>query len=166
VRKSDTCQLGTHLERELSASQVLTLESEAAALRDHALDATSTFFVITRFMAPEPLIVYCNKAVAEQHGFSREELVGQPIRVLTQWVSGNPTYASDVATALRHRRTFQYKDEVTRRDGSTFWLGVAIRPIFDDAGRLTHSVAVGADITAKREENHKRQSCKTSSWRK
>jgi hypothetical protein len=57
VRKNDTCQLGTHLERELSAPQVLTLESEAAALRadnatlreqlalrDHALNATSTFF--------------------------------------------------------------------------------------------------------------------------
>jgi signal transduction histidine kinase len=40
---------------------------------------------------------------------------------------------------------------VSRRDGSTFWLGVSIRPLYDEHGRLTHSVAVGADITAKRE---------------
>ena len=59
--------------------------------------------------------------------------------------------------ALRAGRTFRYEDEVTRRDGSTFWLGVAIRPIFDAAGRLTHSVAVGADITAKRQESNKKQ---------
>src|ERR1700726_1753064 len=49
------------------------LESEAASLRadnaalreqltlrDQALDATPTFFVIARQAAPEPIIVYCN----------------------------------------------------------------------------------------------------------
>jgi signal transduction histidine kinase len=39
-----------------------------------------------------------------------------------------------------------------RPDGGTFWLGLSIRPIFDDVGRLTHSVSIGADITAKRQE--------------
>jgi len=153
-----------------TARRALKLESEAAvlrsdnatlreqlALRDHALDATSTFFVIAQFTAPEPLIVYCNKVVADQHGFAREELIGQPVRILAQWVGGNSNYASDVAAALRSGNTFHYEDEVTRRDGSTFWLGVAIRPIFDGAGRLTHSVAVGADITAKRMEAHKKE---------
>jgi PAS domain S-box-containing protein len=152
------------------AHQQLQLESEAAtlradnatlreqlALRDHALDATSTLFLITQFTLPEPLIVYCNKAVADQHGFTREELIGQPVRILTQWVGSNSTYASDVAAAMRAGHTFHYEDEVARRDGSTFWLGVAIRPIFDDTGRLTHSVAVGADITAKREEFRKKE---------
>jgi PAS domain S-box-containing protein len=153
-----------------TARRALKLESEAAvlrtdnatlreqlALRDHALDATSTFFVIAQFTAPEPLIVYCNKVVADQHGFDREELIGQPVRILTQWVGGNANYASDVAAALRAGHTFHYEDEVTCRDGSTFWLGVAIRPIFDSTGRLTHSVAVGADITAKRMEAHKKE---------
>jgi PAS domain S-box-containing protein len=152
------------------AHQELKLECESAtlraenatlreqlALRDHALDATSTLFVITQFTVPEPLIVYCNKAVADQHGFTREELIGQPVRILAQWVGSNSHYASDVAAAMRAGQTFHYEDEVTRRDGSTFWLGVAIRPIFDDAGRLTHSVAVGADITAKREEIRKKE---------
>jgi PAS domain S-box-containing protein len=152
------------------AHPALTLESEAAALRadnarlreqlalrNHALDATTTFFVITQFRAPEAVIVYCNRAVADQHGFTREELIGQPVRILTQWVASNSNYASDVATAMRAGQTFHYEDEVARRDGSTFWLGIAIRPIFDDTGRLTHSVAVGADITAKRIEIHKKQ---------
>jgi PAS domain S-box-containing protein len=153
-----------------TTQQALKLEYEAAALRadnaalreqlalrDHALDATTTFFVITHFTAPEPLIVYCNKVVAEQHGFTREELIGQPVRILTQWVGRNSNYASDVAAAMRAGHTFHYEDEVARRDGSTFWLGVAIRPICDDTGRLTHSVAVGADITAKREEIRKKE---------
>jgi PAS domain S-box-containing protein len=130
---------------------------EQLALRDHALDATSTYFVITQFTDPKPLIVYCNKVVAEQHGFTREELIGQPTALLRQWVGGNTRYSADVKAAMLAGETFRYEDEVTRRDGSTFWLGVAIRPIFDAVGCLTHAVAVGADITVKREEMRKKQ---------
>jgi PAS domain S-box-containing protein len=150
--------------------RLLRLESEAAdlraenamlreqlALRDHALDATSTFFVITQFMIPEPLIVYCNRAAAEQHGFRREELLGKPVSILTQWVGHNANYLSDVEAAMLAGHTYRYEDEVTRRNGTTYWLGMAIRAIYDHTGRLTHSVAVGADITAKREEGQKKQ---------
>jgi PAS domain S-box-containing protein len=121
------------------------------ALRDHALDATSTFFVIAEYRVPEPIIVYCNRAVAEQHGFKPEELIGQPVRVLRQWVNQEATYLAEVEATLRAGRTYLREDQITRRDGSTYWLGIAIRPIFDADGRFTHSVSMGADITAKRE---------------
>jgi PAS domain S-box-containing protein len=127
------------------------------ALRDHALDATPTFFVITRQESPAPIIVYCNKIVAEQHGLVREELIGKPITLLTQWVSHNAKYLAEVRAGLRAGQTVHYEDEVTRPDGSTFWLGVSIRPLYDSEGRFTHSVAVGADITAKRIETRKKQ---------
>jgi len=146
-----------------SESELLTLRAEnevlraQLALRDHALDATPSFFVITRQEDPVPVIVYCNKVVAEQHGYPREELIGKPITFLTQWMGRNPGYFQDLEAALRAGRTFQYEDEVTRRDGSTFWLGVSIRPLYDAAGRVTHAVAVGADITAKRIESRKKQ---------
>jgi PAS domain S-box-containing protein len=146
------------------------LESEAASLRadnaalreqltlrDQALDATPTFFVIAKQMAPEPIIVYCNKMVADVHGFRRDELIGRGISTLTQWVSRDVNYVSDVDAALRAGRTFHYESEVARQDGSKFWLGVSIRPIFDRSGHMTHSVSMGADITAKREEIRKKQ---------
>jgi PAS domain S-box-containing protein len=150
------------VERDSTAGRLLQLEAENAtlreqlALRDHALDASSIFFVITRISAAEPLIVYCNKVVADQHGFRPDELVGKPIGILTQWAAGNTHYLADVNAAQLAGRTFHYEDEVTRRDGSTYWLGVSIRPLFDTGGRWTHSVAVGADITAKRIEAHKK----------
>jgi PAS domain S-box-containing protein len=162
-------------ERDSIAGRLLQLEAEAAslrvdaaalrtdnatlreqlALRDHALDASSIFFVITRISAAEPVIVYCNKVVAAQHGFRPDELVGKPIRILSQW-AGNAHCVADVNAAQLAGRTFHYEDEVTRRDGSTYWLGVSIRPLFDAGGRWTHSVAVGADITAKRIESQKK----------
>ena len=134
-----------------------TLLRAQLALRDHALDATPSFFVVTRLETPAPIIVYCNKIVADQHGIAREELIGKPISLLTQWLVHNADNLAEVEAALRAGRSFHYEDEVMRPDGSTFWLGVSIRPLFDDAGRLTHSVAVGADITAKRSEKLKKQ---------
>ena len=127
------------------------------ALRDHALDATSSFFVIAKLEPPVPIIVYCNKVAAEQHGYSREELIGQPVTLLTQWVGNNPNYLGEVLASLREGRTFHYEYEVARPDGSRFWLGISIRPLYDAQGHLTHSVTVGADITSKRAEGLKKQ---------
>jgi PAS domain S-box-containing protein len=144
-----------------SAAAALRADNEALraqlALRDHALDGTASFFVITRQEHPAPIIVYCNKIVAETHGYIREELIGKPVTLLTHWVGRHPSYMEEVQAALRAGRTAQYEEEVTRPDGSTFWLGVSIRPLYDSAGRFTHSVAVGADITAKRIETRKKQ---------
>jgi PAS domain S-box-containing protein len=130
---------------------------EQLTLRDQALDATPTFFVIARQMAPEPVIVYCNQVVADEHGVRRDELIGRGISALTQWVSRDLNHVSDMNTALYAGRTFHHEGEVTRRDGSKFWLGVSIRPVFDRSGRVTHSVSMGADITAKRQETLKKQ---------
>jgi PAS domain S-box-containing protein len=144
-------------------AEVLALRTDNEALRayvslrDHALDATPTFFVIMKQATPAPIIVYCNKIVAEQHGFEREEVIGKPITLLTQWVGRNPNYLSEVQTAFRAGETVHYEDEVIRPDGSRFWLGVSIRPLYDSTGHITHSVIVGADITAKRSEMRKKQ---------
>lgn len=149
-----------------SASQQAEMESlraanaalkEQLALRDHALDATSSLFVITRQTGPEPIIVYCNKAIADQHGFAREELLGKSVALLTHLRQSNPENRPSIIAALRAGDTYNYEDEVTRRDGSRFWVGISLRPIFDATGQLSHAVGIGADITAKREEARKKQ---------
>jgi PAS domain S-box-containing protein len=158
------------LPREDQARRFAELESAAAALRadnevlraqlalrDHALDATPSFFVITLQADPVPIIVYCNRIVADAHGYVRDELIGKPVTLLTQWVGRNPNSMAEVQMALRAGQTVHFEEEVTRPDGSTFWLGVSIRPLYDREGRITHTVAVGADITAKRIETHKKQ---------
>jgi two-component system, NtrC family, sensor kinase len=152
---------GQRIEASGAESDVLRAENNALraelALRDLALDATPSFFLITREQSPAPIIVYCNRVVAEQHGYRREELIGQPISLLTQWIGGNPNHSAEVHAKLRTGVAVHYEDEVTRPDGSKFWLGISVRPLFDAAGRLTHAVAVGADITAKRIESFKKQ---------
>jgi PAS domain S-box-containing protein len=168
-QRADEHRIGAR-DCEATARRLFELEAEAIhlrginvtlqtqlALRDHALDATSSFFVIAKLEKPAPIIVYCNKIVADQHGLAPEELIGKPITLLAQWVGHNPNYQAQVEAALRAGQTFQYEDEMSRPDGSTFWLGVSIRPLHDSSGRLTHCVAAGADITAKRLERLKKQ---------
>jgi PAS domain S-box-containing protein len=130
---------------------------EQLALRDQALDATPTFFVITKIGSAEPVIVYCNKAVAEHHGYTREELIGKPVTLLTRFAGQTPEHERAVVSALQSGRAFNFEEEVSRRDGTTFWVGVSLRPLRDSTNEVSHAVAIGADISSKREETRKQR---------
>ena len=137
---------------------------EQLALRDHALDATQSLFTIIRVIQGEQVndperhvIAYCNNAVADQFGLCREDVVGLDAGMLSQSNSRNKDYQSRLSATLRAGATFRYEDEVLRKDGSAFLLGMTMTPIFDRTGSLTHAVIIGADITSRREEARKKQ---------
>ena len=130
---------------------------EQLALRNHALDATHSFFVITELDGERHRIAYCNKIVADQIGAPRESMIGRDADVLTKWDVRNENYLPSLNAALRAGRTFHYEDEVIGDNGKTALLGVTITPIFGRDQTLTHAVVIGADITAKREEARKKQ---------
>ncbi len=136
-------------EEPLSGDRLLQLQSEVEALRresiifraqlelrDLALDATPTRYIVVDHRGPEPIIVYCNKSVAQQHGFRREELIGQSIKLIAQWDRGDPSIPARIMEALAAGQTFRYEHEVVRPDGSCFWVGVAVVPIMDGSGTL------------------------------
>jgi PAS domain S-box-containing protein len=147
----------------LPAEELAALRADNAALRsrlalkEQALDAMPTHFLIASYGPSGPTIAYCNNVVAEHHGLCREELMGKSITVLSRAVEGNSSDATIDAAALRAGKTLHHENEVTRPDGTTFWLGRSVRPLFDGSGVMTHSVSLGADITAKREEMRKKQ---------
>jgi PAS domain S-box-containing protein len=130
---------------------------EQLALRDLALDGIQTTFVIADRTTPEPTILYCNKIVGQMLGVRAEELIGKSISVITQNnISMKPDFVGDNAI-LSAGQKISYEAEVRRPDGSTFWRGVTVVPIFDSDGILIRSVAMAADITAKREAAQQKQ---------
>lgn len=146
------------LEAEVAALRATNAElREQLSLRDLALDSASSFFVIARLTEGEPIMVYCNRAVAEQHGCAREELIGRTMESMHQWSRRDPQHRAKVNAALRAGKPYLYENEVQRPDGSSYWVGISIQPVLDAEGRLTHSVTIGADITAKREEALKKR---------
>jgi PAS domain S-box-containing protein len=153
------------LEAEVAALRTQNASlSEELTLRDHALDATSSLFTIIRVIKSEIggqeryVIAHCNRAVAEQFGLHRADLVGQDAFAATsQWSRRDNAYRARLSTTLHSGATYQYEDEVPRKDGSKFVLGMSMTPIFDLNGSLTHAVVIGADITHKREEERKKR---------
>jgi len=124
---------------------------EQLALRDLALDGIQTTFVVADRTTPEPIILYCNKITAQLMGLRPDELIGRHLSVLvSNNVSVSPNFREDRAV-LSSGKKISYESEFKRPDGSTLWRGVTVVPIFDADGNLIRSVAMGADITAKRE---------------
>lgn len=126
-------------------------------LRDTALDAGSSHFRIVDAKLESRPIVYINRACANAHGYEPNELLGQSIRMLTIREREDESVRALLRRRLANGETVRTESEVIRRDGSTFWAGLATTPVRSSQGEITHYVTVGADITARREAECKRQ---------
>jgi PAS domain S-box-containing protein len=124
-------------------------------LRNAALDAASTNFLIIEATGEDRRIVYANRAVAEQYGYTgAHEVIGQPMVNFMGRFADSPQIAAARA-ALAEGRSARAEIEMARRDGSTFWVGFSTMPLRNHLGEITHFVSLGADITARREAARK-----------
>jgi len=125
-------------------------------LRDAALDAGSSHFMLVSACDPIHPIVYVNRTLARDHGFEPEELLGQSVAILRPKDSDGPQLRA-IADRLRRGEVVRDELEVIRRDGSTFFAGFTITPLRNRLSQITHYVAVGADITVRKEAERKRE---------
>jgi len=124
---------------------------ESLDLRNAALDAASTHFLIVDARQKDRPIVYANRAVAENHGYaSAHELIGKSVNTLLG-VAIDDEKIQEARALLAEGRTARSEMEITRPDGSKFWVGFSSTPLFNEFGENTHHVSLGADITARRE---------------
>jgi PAS domain S-box-containing protein len=119
---------------------------EALRLRDRALAAAPNAIVITEPAPPSVRIVDVNPAFEAMTGYTREEVIGQDIRMLF-----GP--GTDPHVGRRIGEAIAAGDDVTetllnyRKDGSPYWIELHVAPVRDDAGALTHLVGIQTDIT-------------------
>ena len=84
--------------------------------------------------------------------------------MLTQWNVRNASYRPRLSAALHAGEIFHYEDEVTRKDGTTFLVGVSTTPIFDEAGGSpTRSPSAPTSPESARRPARSRSSRKSSS---
>jgi PAS domain S-box-containing protein len=146
----DLSQLQARLAAESAERERLRRELE---IRSCALDAAATHFIIGDTTKPNWPVVYMNRAIAQDYGYEPSELIGggptaffssdlNPVQLegIIEAVTGD---GREVRTELRARR----------KDGSIFWVGFCITPVKDAAGIVTHCVGIGADITARIEQD-------------
>jgi len=120
-------------------------------VRNCALDAAASHFIIGDATRPGWPVVYVNRAIVREYGYEPSELLGKGPNVLLPQTL-NRIQLKEVMEALRSGHEVRTELRGRRKDGSIFWVGAFIAPVKDGAGRITHYVGVGADITARLEQ--------------
>lgn len=93
------------------------------------------------------VIEYVNPRFVEATGYSREEVLGQHVSVL----SALP--AEEDATlweTLRAGETWRGEVKGRRKDGEVYWLLASVSPIRAEDGTVTHFLGVNLDVTERK----------------
>ncbi len=136
----------------LDVSHVLTRSSQAeAVLRvwERALATVTSGILITDVNRPDMPIIYCNAAFERMTGYTPAETLGRNCRFL-QGPDTDPADVAEIREAVAARQGCQVVLLNYRKDGTPFWNELAITPLYDPAGRLTHYIGMITDVTGRK----------------
>lgn len=133
---------------------------EALRLRDRAIAASNNGIVIADARLPDQPIVYCNPAFEKLTGYSQAEILGRNCRFL-QGSDTDPAAVNVIRQALRQQQSCQVVLKNYRKDGTSFWNQLAISPVSDRSGQVTHFIGVQSDISYRIEAQEALQQAKT-----
>lgn len=94
-------------------------------------------------------IEYANPRFTELTGYTLEEVQGRNPRLLRSGETSEDDYRRLWET-ITHGGEWRGEFHNRRKDGSLFWEYASISPIVDEAGRVTHFLAVKEDITERK----------------
>ncbi|MGQ0711468.1 MAG: EAL domain-containing protein [Rhodoferax sp.] len=121
--------------------------AEQARLALHALGAISQGVVISD---AEGLTLSVNRAFEQLTGYGAAELIGRNCSLL-QGPATDAATVEAIRQALRTPASIACELLNYRKDGSPFWNELAISPIHDEHGELSHFVGTHRDITHRKE---------------
>ncbi|HXW30388.1 MAG TPA: ATP-binding protein [Xanthobacteraceae bacterium] len=115
----------------------------AAAI--NSMNAGVTITDVTRADYP---VVFINPGYTRLTGYSREEIIGHPCRLLTgQDVNHEDVKRAKIAIAEDRPMTMTINKH--RKDGSAFWSEIQLSSIRNDAGSVQFFISVQSDVTAR-----------------
>lgn len=129
-------------------------ELEQGALLERAIQATTCSFTISDATDPEFPLLWVNPAFTITTGYPAEEVIGQNCRFL-QGPDTDPAQVQEMRTALAAGRDVTVVLLNHRKDGTPFWNQVALSPVRDSAGSLTHFVGAQTDVTERVEADRR-----------
>ena len=95
---------------------------------------------------PDGVIMSWNPAAERMYGYSAEEIVGQPVTVLSP-----PGHAGEIKEILdkigRGERVLHQETVRRRKDGTIFPVSVTVSPVYDEGGRLVGASSIARDIS-------------------
>ena len=146
-----THQLVTARTRAYAAAQAMTHELRASEERYRRIVETAGEGIW--LLDANQRVVFVNPRILEWLGTTDDEMQGQPIE---GWMHADDVETCCVAleaavgAAAFDDTSDQVELRLRRRDGSTMWVSLSLRPIFDDDGHATGSLGMLTDIDQRR----------------
>ena len=114
-------------------------------------DATESVLITdSELDEPGPRIVYANPGFQAMTGYDLDDVVGETPRIL-QGPETDAELLDELRVLLEEGDSFFGETINYRKDGTPFVNEWSISPVYDDAGTVTHYVAVQRDITTRKE---------------
>jgi PAS domain S-box-containing protein len=125
-------------------------------LLETAVSRLNDIVVITEVRSGDvgsPRVVFVNDAFERLTGFSRAEAMGQSVMLL--WGSTHQqAELQRIRAAMDRKQPVRTEISVRSKSGAPLWLELDIAPIAGETGKFTHWVAVGRDISERRQQQH------------
>ena len=124
-------------------------EADLRLLR-RAVGSSGNGIVIVDALDAEQKLVYVNPAFERMTGYRADEVLGRSYRILLSEEHDSGTWEK-FRHAIASGRDMRAEElRSVRKDGTLFWNEVAMTPVHDRNGRLTHYVAILNDITERK----------------
>jgi PAS domain S-box-containing protein len=94
-------------------------------------------------------IIYVNGAFTKMTGYAKEEVIGKSPRIL-QGPLTSKSELGKLQLSLQKGEPCEIEIVNYRKNGEKFWLSLAIAPVTDNRGRVTHFISIQRDITERR----------------
>jgi PAS domain S-box-containing protein len=114
-----------------------------------AVEMTRMPMVLTDPNQPDNPIVFANHAFQDLTGYAQEEIVGRNCRFL-QGAETDRDQVRELREAVAEHRPVSVEILNYKRDGTPFWNGVFVAPVFDKDERLLYFFASQLDVTRRR----------------
>ncbi len=115
-------------------------------LKEAAIEATSSGFVISDFTKKDNPLIYANTAFCEMTGYSQEEVLNRNCRFLQASDKDQPEIEK-LRRAIKELRSEKVLLKNYRKDGSFFWNELMISPVKDKDGIVTNYIGIQTDVT-------------------
>jgi len=124
------------------------LRAANSALRKFkaAVDSSSAAILITD---REGCVEYVNGAFSAITGFAADEMMGTVPELLRNGAAADDG-ERDLWQTILEGETWRGELCRSRKDGSLLWEDIAIAPVYDEGGAVTHIVSVNSDISQRK----------------
>ncbi|WP_163558522.1 EAL domain-containing protein [Halomonas sp. NO4] len=121
-------------------------EATEAKLRkiSHAVEQSSDSIIITD---RHRTIEYVNSAFERLRGYRRADIIGMNARILKSDERNPPELYQGFRAALENGQTFRATLINLSASGELYYEEIAVSPLYDERGEITHYVANGRDVS-------------------